>query len=176
MRRKFKTKGIISLIVAVLVIAAISSLAVFTDGFTEWDIRDVNPDNLIKVDDYSSTLDAKRTDGLKVDFDEDGVITVDGKNSGATDIKIEVATITLAKGQYTFSTSARGADDKTYYMSLETTDLKIMADDGEDSTFIVDTETEFVIYIVVCAGEEIDTTFKPVLVTGDDEGSFYIIG
>ncbi len=169
-------KKIIIIIAVVLGIAAISSLAVFTDGFTEWDIRDVNPDNLIKVENYSSTLDARRTDGLKVYFDEDGAITVDGENSGTTDIKIEVATITLAKGQYTFGTSARGVDDKTYYMSLETTDLNIMADDGEDSTFIVDTETEFVIYIVVCAGEKIDTTFKPVLVTGDDVGSFYIIG
>lgn len=169
-------KKVLITIVLLLAVAGIASLAVWTEGFTAWDIRELNEDNLIKSETYVSNLDDRRTDGLKIEVDEDGKITVEGENETAEDIKVTVAEITLGEGEYTFTTSARGADDKTYYMCLEAGDISLIADDGDYSTFEVNEETTYTIYIVVCAGEEIDTTFKPVIVEGDEAGSFYVMG
>ena len=169
-------KKIITIIVLVLAVAGIASLAVWTEGFTAWDIKELNEDNLIVVDNYFDGLDDEREDGLTVEVDEDGVITVEGENEGTTDIKIAVASVTLEAGEYTFASHAKGTSNKTYYMSLEAGTLVIIGDEGEDSTFEIDTRTTFTLYFVVCAGEEIDATFKPVLVEGDKEGSFFVIG
>ena len=170
-------KKVIIIIVLLLAIAGIASLAVWTEGFTAWEIRELNEDNLIKVDDYVSTLEDRRTDGLKIDVDEDGVITVEGENETEEDVRVIVAEISLPKGEYTFTTSAKGTDDKTYHMLLaQGENMEIIADDGKYSTFEIDEDTTFGVFIVVCAGEEIDTVFKPVLVKGDESGSFYVIG
>ena len=176
LNRRIVLRKIISMIALVLVIAAVASLAVWTEGFTAWKIRELNEDNLIKSENYVDGLDDKREDGLKIEVDEDGVITVEGENETEDDVKIVVTTVTLKAGEYTISSSAKGTDDKTYYLSIEAGDNVIIADEDEDSTFEVDEETTYTVYIVVCAGEEIDTTFKPVLVNGDEAGSFFVIG
>lgn len=168
-------KKILTLVVLLLAVAGIASIAVWTEGFTAWEITEVNESNLINVSLYDGTLDNRRTDGLTVDVDEDGKITVEGKNDGETDIKIKVGEVKLAEGEYTFS-AARSTSKKTYYMSLENGDTVIYNNDGKNSTFDVETETTYSIYIVVNAGQEIDTTFKPVLVAGDEAGSFYVMG
>lgn len=169
-------KKIIWIIVGVLLISGISALAVWTDGFTAWDVTEINEDNLIKVENYNESLDAEREDGLDVEIDEDGVITVEGENETEETVKIAVCSITLGKGEYTIASHASGTSNKTYYMSIEDGENIVIADEDEDSTFDVDTETTYTVYIVVCAGEEIDTTFKPVLVEGDKAGSFYVVG
>ena len=168
-------KKVLTIIVLLLAVAGISSLAVWTEGFTAWDIKELNEDNLIKVEQYVSTLEDKRTDGLKVDCDEDGVVTVTGENKTESDVEILVAEITLEAGEYTFTTSAKGVDDKTYYMCLSSGDEIIIAD-GDDATFKVDEQTTFGVKIIVCAGEKIDTTFKPVIVEGDKPATFYVVG
>lgn len=171
-------KKLIIIIAVVLGIAAISSLAVFTDGFKSWDIREVNEDNLINVSIYDDTLEDKREDGIKVEVDENGVIEVTGENETEEDVSIKVCDITLEKGEYTFGSSAK-TDKKEYYMTLSNSDTSIVIydyDDVDDRTFEVDTETTFTLSIVVMAEEEIDVTFKPVLVEGDKEGKFFVIG
>ena len=171
-------KKIIIIIAVVLGIAAISSLAVFTDGFKTWDIREVNEDNLVNVSIYDDTLEDKREDGIKVEVDENGVIEVTGENETNADVTINVCEVTLNKGEYTFGSSAK-TDKKEYYMTLSNSDSTIVIndyDDVDDRTFKVDTETTFTLSIVVKSGEEIDVTFKPVLVEGDKEGKFFVIG
>ena len=176
-------KKIIAIVVLLLLIVGVSSLSTWTDGFTAWDLKEVNEDNIINVDDYVYGLDDKREDGLKIEIDDDGIITVEGENEGTEDIVITViGSFGLKDGEYTFGTSAKGTDDKTYYMCIMSDDEVIVADydEEEDRTFEVEndsgTSNVYQLCIVVCAGEKIDTTFKPVLVDGDKEGSFYVIG
>lgn len=169
-------KKIIAIVLLVLAIAGISALATWTEGFTAWDLKELNEENLVNVANYDATFDTADYDDLDIEVDEDGVITIEGENKGAEDLKIKVATVSLTKGEYTISSGAKGTDDKTYYMSIIIGDKEIIADDGEDSTFKVETEDTFDIYITVCDGEEIDTTLKPVVVEGDKAGSFYVIG
>ena len=170
------TKNILVIIFCIFASVLISSLVgSLTNGFVDWDFHIVNEKNLISIDNYDSALTAE-IDGIDIEVDEDGVITVDGENKGTGDLKIKVADLTLKKGEYTFSSSAKGADDKTYFMSIENGNTVVKADDGEDSTFDVKEEATYTVYITICAGEEIDTTFKPVLVDGDKVGSFYVIG
>ena len=176
-------KKIIAIVLLLLAIVGISSLASWTDGFTAWDLKELNEDNLIVVDNYVDTLEDKRTDGLTVEVDEDGAITVEGENEGTEDIKITVVSnFPLEDGEYTFGTSSKGSDKKAYYMCIMQGNEIVAADydEEEDRTFKVKnaegSSNVYQLCIVVCAGEEIDTTFKPVLVEGDKAGSFYVIG
>lgn len=169
-------KKILAIIILLLAVMGISALATWTDGFTAWELKELNEDNLVKLANYDAAFETADYDDLDIEVDEDGVIAIEGENKGTEDLKIKVATVTLAKGEYTISSGAKGADDKTYYMSIVVGDKEIIADDGEDSTFKVESEETFEIYITVCDGEKIDTTFKPVVVEGDKAGSFYVIG
>ena len=173
-------KKVLTIVLLILVVTSISVIVTWTNGFTDFEIKELNPDNLFNASMYSDALANKRSDGLKVDVDDDGVITIDGENKTDDDVMIVVGQLTLAKGEYTISSSARGTGTKTYYMQIHygtgETETVIIADDGEDSTFELEEETECIVEIIVCAGEEIDTTFKPVIVSGDKAGRFYIIG
>lgn len=172
------TLGIIAICV-LLSSAVLGIIAGVTDGFQNFEFRQVNEDNFINVDNYVSTLDGYKQDGLKVSVNDDGVIAVTGENETETDVEIEVCSVTLKADEYTLSCEAKGIDDKTYYLvaRMGTGDdvEEIVIDSDKSKTFEVDTETTFTIYIVVCDGEKIDTTFKPVLVEGDEVGNFYVL-
>lgn len=173
-------KKVLTIVLLILAVTAISVIVTWTNGFTDFEIKELNPDNLLNASKYYSTLADKRSDGLKVDVDDDGVITIDGENKTDDDVPLVVAILTLEKGEYTISSSARGTGTKTYYMQLRygegETETVIIADDGEDSTFELEAATQCYVEIIVCAGEKIDATFKPVIVSGDMAGRFYIIG
>lgn len=169
-------------IIVICILASVCILGVVgkvTDGFQDFEIREVNEDNLINVDNYAITLEDKRTDGLKVEVNDDGVIAITGKNETDSDVEIEVCSVTLKADEYTLSCEARGIDDKTYYLVARTgtgDDIEeIVIKNDKSKTFEVKTETTFTIYIVVCDGEKVDTTFKPVLVEGKEVGSFYVL-
>lgn len=169
------TLGIIAICV-LLSTAVLGIIAGVTDGFQDFEMREVNEDNLINVDNYIATLEDKRTDGLKVEVNDDGVIAITGENETETDVEIEVCSVTLKADEYTLSCEAKGIDDKTYYLKAvdETNDVTVIVDSDKEETFNIEAEATYKIYIVVCAGEEIDTTFKPVLVEGDEPGDFYV--
>ena len=166
--------GLIAIIVLCCT-ALLGIVAAVTDGFQDFEFRQVNEDNLINVDDYVSTLDGYKQDGIKVTVNDDGVIAVTGENKTDNNIEIEVCSVTLKAGEYTLSCESRGLDDKTYYLkAVNTNDVSVTVDSSKGETFKIDTETTYTIYIVVCDGEEINTTFKPVLVDDDEAGSFYV--
>ena len=171
-----KLAGII--LVAVLIAVGVSAIfGAITKGFQEFDIREPNPDNIINVEQYNEALDAEREDGLKVEFDEDGAITVSGKNKTEEDVKIAIQDVTLEVGKYTISSGAKNTDDETYFLSIVNGEEEIIADTEDDSTIaITANDTTCTIYITVCAGESVDTTFYPVLVEGSKTGDFYVIG
>lgn len=175
-KSKGKTIGIIALCI-LLGVALCSIVGKITDGFTDFDIRSLNEDNLLSVEDYAEGLDEKRDDGLTVTVSEKGVITVEGENETEADVKIAVQDVTLDTGKYTISSDAKGVKDDTYYLCIVNGDKTIIADTEDDSTFtIFADDTTCTVYIVVCAGETVDATFKPVLVEGSEAGSFYVIG
>ena len=171
------TLGIIAICV-LLSSAVLGIIAGVTDGFQDFEFRQVNEDNLINVDNYISTLDGYKQDGLNVSVNDDGVIAVTGENETETDVEIEVCSITLKADEYTLSCESKGIDDKSYYLIARTGEgdsaTTIVIDSDKSETFDVTEESEFTIYIVVCDGEEIDTTFKPVLVEGDEPGNFFV--
>ncbi len=172
-----KTLGLIAICV-LLSVAVVGIIAGVTDGFQDFEMREVNEDNLINVDNYVTTLEDKRTDGLKVKVNDDGVIAITGENETEADVEIEVCSVTLKADEYTLSCEAKGIDDKTYYLVARTGEgenaKEIVVDSDKGETFKVEAETTYTIYIVVCEGEEIDTTFKPVLVDDDEAGDFYV--
>ena len=172
-----KTIGLIAICVLCCT-AILGIIAGVTDGFQDYEFREVNEDNLINVDNYVATLEDKRTDGLKVEVNDDGVIAITGENKSETDVEIEVCSVELKADEYTLSCEAKGIDDKTYYLIARTgegdTATTITVDSEKGETFKVEAEATYTIYIVVCDGEEIDTTFKPVLVEGDEAGDFYV--
>lgn len=140
-------------------------------------MQKLNPDNIIVAKNYDEELTADRVTAIA---SEDGTITVTGKNATEEDLKIKVCDVTLDKGEYTISSGAKGTG-KNYNLCIETGEgdnlVTITADTKDDSTFKVDTDdTMYTVYIVVTAGAEIDTTFQPVLVSGDKVGSFYTFG
>lgn len=176
----FKKNAKLSLgLIAIIILcstALLGVIATVTDGFQDFEFRQVNEDNLIKVDDYVTTLDGYKQDGLKVSVNDDGVIAVTGENKTESNIEIEVCSVTLKADEYTLSCEAKGIDDKTYYIKAvdETNDKIVTVDSSKGETFKIEAEATYTIYIVVCDGEKIDTTFKPVLVDDDKAGSFYV--
>ena len=171
-----KTIGIIVLIV-VLCTGILGIIGACTKGFTDFEVRVPNEDNLIQADDYKSTLEDKREDGLKLEVNDDGVIAITGENKTEADVEITICDVVLKADEYTLSANAKGVDDKTYYLKAvdSTNDVSIVVDTDKSETFEVTTEGTYSIIIVVCAGEEINTTFKPVLNEGDEPVDFYVI-
>lgn len=173
-----KTIGVIVLIV-VLCTGILGIIGTITKGFTDFEVRVPNEKNLIQVDNYFTTLEDKREDGLSIEVNEDGVIAVTGKNNSTEDVVIDICSVTLKAGKYTLSSSAKGTSDKTYYLVATTgvgdSAFEIKGDTEKESTFSIEEETEFTISIVVCAKESINTTFKPVLNEGDKPVDFYVI-
>ena len=177
----FKKNTKLSLgLIAIIVLcstALLGVIAAVTDGFQDFEFRQVNEDNLICVDNYEAALEDKRTDGLKVEVNDDGVIAITGENETENDVEIEICTVTLKADEYTLSCEgARGLDDKTYYLKAvnDSDDSTVIVDSNKAETFKVESDSTYTIYIVVCDGEEINTTFKPVLVADDEPGDFYV--
>ena len=170
----FKKIGLILLVILALVGVAGLCFGIINN------IRQVNPDNIITADSYDETLAAEREDNITVSVNDNGEIAVKGKNETETDVKIKVCDVTLANGEYTISSNAKGVGEK-YYLCIETGEgenlVITLADTADKSTIKVETDdTIYTVYIVVCAGSEIDTTFQPVLVSGKEAGSFFVYG
>lgn len=173
-------KRIILIVVALLVIIlAISAIGFATDGFNKntdkWGIREVNEKNFIKASEYT-VKNGALAEGLNVTVSNNGEITVNGKNNSSVVTKIEVQNVTLGPGTYTFSSGSDKTSTGTYFMSMEKSGgtESYTADFVGQCTFTLDAETEFVVYICVQSGIEINTTFKPVIVEGESAGSFYV--
>lgn len=183
----FKKNTKLSLgLIAIIVLcstALLGVIAAVTDGFQDFEFRQVNEDNLINVDNYVSTLDGYNENGIKVTVNDDGVIAVKGKVEIDDDYEytyIQVTSVDLKAGnEYTLSCDGtKGIDDKTYYLALGDGEdhmrVCVLDKSNDDVTFKVENDTSVDLYIIICNGEKIDTTFKPVLVADDEPGDFYV--
>ena len=171
------TKRIIILIVSILlVVLAVSAIGFVTNGFNKdkdtWGITEVNEKNAFKADAYT-IKSANTGDGYEVTVSDDGEIKVKGTNNSGAEVKLAVQEIELAAGTYTFTSGAKGTSKTSYCMILSDGTTTHYAD-FSGNTFEVSADTTFTAYILIQDKAEINVTFTPVIVEGEDAGSFFV--
>ena len=137
--------------------------------------RVVNPANIIKASEYAF-VNGKETGGIKVTYDEDGVITLDGTCDKAFAVCLGEYYV-LEGGKYTVNVIA---DEP----ARTTTAIKIVASDdslilnkkfSEPTTFD-SAQLQYVkVYIEFKYGDEFNNyKIAPVLVAGTNMGTFFV--
>lgn len=179
---KAKTKRILTAVVCTVVAVVLLGLLGFvSNGFStntdEWGVSQVNTDNLLKVDNYDIE-DINTGDGYEIDVTKDGEIKLTGKNESESSKSHKVQDIELEKGTYTFSSGAKNTSMMGYhmYIQLEENGTKYYADFGANSTFTLETDVTVTVYIGIAAETELNVKFSPVIVKGEEAGSFFVVG
>ena len=137
--------------------------------------RVVNPANIIKASEYAF-VNGKETGGIKVTYDEDGVITLDGTCDKAFAVCLGEYYV-LEGGKYTVNVIA---DEP----ARTTTAIKIVASDdslilnkkfSEPTTFD-SAQLQYVkVYIEFKYGDDFNNyKIAPVLVAGTNMGTFFV--
>ena len=167
---KQKTKRTIKRIALILAVALVGGImGSMVAGGTSLFNRDLNEDNLIKVENYLIQDEDDNGNGIEVTVKEDGTIKLNG--TAKSDDEYTVTEILLQPGTYTMSgvkSDKKGAGLKAVFGANEH-----YAGTSSD-TFVLETATT--VSIVVYAVEDtfcLNKTIRPVLVAGDDAGDFY---
>lgn len=182
MRLSRKTKNALIIVLLVVGVVILTGLLGFaTNGFTEtnpenWELYSLNKDNYFKVGDYTlKTMNSGS--GFNITVTDQGQIKVSGKNETETAAEIEVQTIVLPAGTYTFSSGAKGTSLPGYNMCLKDGGSKVYYSDfGDTSTFTLEAETTLTAYINIGADKTCNVTFSPVVIEGKESGSFFTVG
>ena len=130
--------------------------------------RKVNEDNLYTSECVTIT-DRNDGNGIKLTVNDNGTIAVKG-TADAT-VNYDLATVSLKAGEYTF-TALEGASLKGAYVSLSLEGVDKPAD-FTGNTFTVVEDTEVVITLHIAEGTEINATVYPVIVKGDEAGTYF---
>ena len=172
---KTTKRNIIVIIVAVLVAVFISTLiGSLSNGYedlfepSKWNKGDINTENFISKEHYLIKTTSFE-EGIEVVVDSDGLIKVNGENKSDSTFTADICTITLPAGTYTFTSGVAGTSASKYY--LKAGDYYA---DFNNNTFELEEETELTVVLNVLKGETINTIFAPVIVEGEEEGSFYL--
>ncbi|MBQ7906811.1 MAG: hypothetical protein IJ309_02425 [Clostridia bacterium] len=178
--KMWQVLGLIALavVISVVVISVIgfASKGSFDFSDTEnWAIQSPNANNLLKVDAYE-VKDLNTGLGYTIDVTDDGQIKVSGTNNTEESQQIEVQDVTLAAGTYTFSSGAKGTSLSGYNMSIVIDGNTYYADFGSNTTFTLEAEATGTVYINIVAKVEVNKTFSPVLVPGEEVEDFFVIG
>lgn len=183
-RMKAKTKKnlkITGIIVAAIMatVMLVSWIGNLSGGFEnmnpgDWQLRDRNENNLIAVDTLMEEFD--NGNGFTVKRNDDGTLTVNGKNEATEAQEIELGTIELEPGTYTFTTGKDGkskdASNFFYNMSLVNGSTVHTADYG--NTITVTTKATYTIKLTLGAEKTFTyRTLYPTLVAGADAEGFY---
>lgn len=174
-RKKSKAKKWITIVCAFLaglcVMGAVSSITAE---------KDLNPDNLIKVENYFENLPEKTDGGLEIDWKEDGRFVLSGKHSD-DDIAnnalytLAFTNVTLNEGVYTFTPGNYKCDDETYGMYyIINGETPVYVFDDETTIHIDGTSTVEFGFCVKNNYYILYAEFAPVLVSGDKVGSFFV--
>ena len=170
------------LLVALAIILAVTFIGRITGGFTkDWKdvtLLDRNEDNELsgkyegagwKDDSYNVG------DGYKLTAKKDGTIIIDGELTGSSNsTTIPLETVTLAAGTYTISGAPNGGN-ATYYLKATVGGKDYIADFGtEGGTFTLTSSSEVTVSLVLFSEHEFNyVKIQPVLVEGDEPGTFY---
>ena len=183
--RKHKSAFII--LSVILVTALLVGVLTATTGLVGWITnanpfgnRDRNEDNLISVESYKA-LDGTKSNGIKIEVDEDGVITLDGEAEADTTISLGNQSISNDKPSFFFFSGAVGGDIDSYYMTLECSELQsylVIRSVNTNDTQTVYFEPYGDVYqvgisIVIKEGTELNNVkFYPVLSKGEQISFF----
>lgn len=191
-RKNKKTLTIIGVILATTLIVGILAASTNIIGKISnsniGGLREVNEDNLINVEMYEDL--EKEYDGVDVDVDKDGVITLDGK--AKSDQKIELGTFNLKHPDFdnvdpsTLSLKVElylkgaidGASD-TYYLLLEDSTGAVQAINLNSNTpgvaiaSIGAPECDFTVFLVIKKGADLNNVKIYPGVYTDSNANFY---
>lgn len=169
--KKFKKyfKIIALVLVGAVLGGALVSLTDVADNFKQ----ERNEKNLIVVDE-TYVEDGTSDNGVNWKVSEDGTIKLYGEAGKAETIKVQ--TVSLDAGTYTYSVGQDKVNKSKFYSYVSANGEQYIA--GTDSaTFELAEEANVEIYICwyddVEFGDVIGTTFRPVLVKGENAGEFY---
>lgn len=182
---KFMSKHPVLFSLSLVVLAVVSCMAIFlaTDNLENIGIG-LNPDNLLKVgeaaDGGNITLASKNMEnGLKIKVNEDtGAVKISGNTKDAADGEdLLYATVELEAGTYCLTSGYKNTSTSGVYMSAVSGGEELakadMADDGKDGVFTLTEAATVEIRIHVAPADYSSAvTLKPVLVTGEEKGSF----
>lgn len=188
---RFLKKNLIPIVAIVIVTILLCGLTIrLTDGFTDFSFQaDLNEENLF----FEQIEDGRIYGNAEVDaIAENGVITLDGSitttgtGTAVLSAPIELCTLTLEKGTYTFTCFddpnrqeyyAVGAyDGYTWYADWEEAPYNPNGDTSLlGRTVTITEETEVTFYIYLCEGAELDNVkARPVLVPGTEPGELTV--
>ena len=167
----------------VIAVALCMGIFVATDNLA--DVSLLNPDNLIKVGEAKDGGNIKlvsknQSNGLKIDVDEKtGAVKISGDTKKAADPdSLLYASVELQAGTYCLTSGYKNTSVSSVYMTAEAGGQELckadMADEGPDGVFTLTEAAVVDIYIHV-ANAEYDSavTLRPVLVPGEEKGSFF---
>ena len=173
-KKKSRAKKILMIVCAFLAgLFVMGSVSALTAEKT------LNPDNLIKVENYFDNLMSDSEKGLKVKWKDDGRFVLSGKHSDA-DIAdnslytVAFTSVTLNPGVYTLSTGNDKCDDDTYglyYIKNGESPVYVQEKTSISIDSITPVEIGFYVknnYNIIYA------EFAPVLVSGDKVGTFFV--
>lgn len=137
--------------------------------------RVVNPANIIKASEYAF-VNGKETGGIKVTYDEDGVITLDGTCDKAFRVCLGEYYV-LEGGKYTVNVIAdEPARTTTAIMIVASDDTLILNKKFSEPTTFDSAQLQYVkVYIEFKYGDVFNNyKIAPVLVAGTNMGTFFV--
>ena len=174
--KKSTIKMLAIVAVACVVMAFIGNITGgFQTSLKDASLRPRNPDNLLSGE-YGWKDDVYNVgDGYKLSVKNDGSIIIYGELTGSSNsTTISLETVTLAAGTYTISGAPNGGN-ATYYLKATVSGKDYIADFGtEGGTFTLTSSSEVTVSLVLFADHEFNyVKIQPVLVEGDEAGTFY---
>lgn len=173
-KRRWKSVGLVALIILCSTVF-VSAIGVASDGFKdanpiEWLNKDVNKDNLIKVENYVIKDGQDDGKGIEVKVSEDGVIKLKGKATSHN--RFTVCTLQLEAGEYTIS-GVKSCDD--YGIEVIGSNNLSAKSGISSATFKLETPQTVTVSIYANKGTNFffAKTFEPCLVKGTTAGEFF---
>lgn len=182
MARKIKKTGVGDVVKAILIIAVVIALGVGAVALT-LRLTGVlkNEDNLVHTLEEYESKGGNDGNGLVWTVNDDGSVHCEGTitNEDLEEATFVIGTVKIEEENfYTLSGAPKGSKN-TFYIKGEYEDdagnlLTFYSDfDGECTTVTkLAKDTEVKLTIVVKTGVDIDYTFKPTLVAGEEAGQF----
>ena len=167
-----------SLLVTVMCVSWVGNLS---GGFenmnpADWQLFERNDKNLIAVDDLVEEFD--NGSGFTIVRDSNGTFTIDGKNEATDAQVVELGTVTLQPGTYTFTTGKNGKNDAAnnyyFHMTLENASGSVSYSADFGGSFEVTQETTYKIKLTIGAEKTFNNrVLYPAIVAGTEAVDFY---
>ena len=167
MKKRVTIGGVI--VICLVMMAIFGAVMKFTNNFTEVDFsRPLNEDNLYTAECMTLT-DRNDGNGIVITVNENGSFKV--KGTADEDIDEVIGKVTLQPGTYTVNAVDEGTKN-TIYVTAEFDGVTKHAD-FTDKTFTLEAETEVTLILHIVKDTVVNKTVYPVIVSGEESGSFF---